>query len=152
MDAFYAQRRSTRSDISPAQAGAAIFAAPLALNIGKLSITDSHITLNDPVSGEVTEVNIEALTATNINTEGLPMTISLQLQLPKAIEEETLAVTLDSELRVDLPSQRVTLEALDISVAGATQEPISLQASGVVELADLVAELELQVRSGETEG
>ena len=80
------------------------------------------------------------------------MTISLQLQWPKAIEDETLAVTLESELRVDLPSQRVTLEALDISVAGATQEPLSLQASGVVELADLVADLELQVSSGETKG
>ncbi|MEH6608483.1 MAG: AsmA family protein [Halioglobus sp.] len=152
LDEFYARRRTARTDASPAEAGAAIFAAPLTLNIGKLSITDSQLTLNDPVSGEVTEVNIEALTATNINTEGLPMTIALRLQLPKAIDEETLAVTLESELRVDLPSQQVTLEALEISVAGATQEPLSLQASGVVELADLVADLELRVSSGDIEG
>jgi uncharacterized protein involved in outer membrane biogenesis len=152
LDALYARRRSTGANASPAKVGATIFAAPLALNIGTLSITHSQVILNDPNNGEVTEVNIEALTAININTEGLPMTVSLKLQLPKASKEETLTVTLESQLQVDLSSQRVTLEALEISVAGATQEPMNMKASGVVELADRVADLELQVSSGATEG
>ncbi len=149
LDAFYAQRRQSPA---AAPAGAAVIGAPLALNIGRLAITNANIDIKESGDGKSNRIIIDQLTATSVNTDGLPMALSLKLQLPETTEQSALEIQLESELEADMETQRIALTALDLGVSGATPEPVNITASGIIELDGPALDLELRVRTGATEG
>lgn len=152
LDAFYAARREALAQGAEINPQTAVLAAPLALNVSKLLITDARLELTDQASGEITRVEVISLTAGNINTEGEAMTLAANIRAPEAIEDATVELEVDTTLKLDLGSNQLKVEDLQLVVAGATPESLSLAASGEVDLAKLAADLQVEIGLGETRG
>lgn len=148
LDAFYAARREALRDAAANSAGAA-FALPLALNVQRLEVRDARIVLEQADGSEPQVVEVVALTATGMNLAGEPVPMNLQLRIPG---DNPITVTLDTLFTADLDRQQMQLQSLSVDITGATEEPLRLQASGPIDLERQVAELELELASGDMTG
>jgi uncharacterized protein involved in outer membrane biogenesis len=152
LDAFYAARKEAIKEGMQVNDGMAMLAAPLALNVSKLEITDARIELTDQGTGEVTRIEVVSLVAGNVNTEGESMTLAGKVRAPQALDGNTVELDLDTTLQLDLAANIATLEDLQLVIAGATPDDLQLTTSGTVDLARLAADLQLALVLGETEG
>ena len=152
LDAFYAARKEAIEEGMQVNDGMAMLAAPLALNVSKLEITDARIELTDQGTGEVTRIEVVSLVAGNVNTEGESMTLAGKVRAPQALDGNTVELDLDTTLQLDLAANIATLEDLQLVIAGATPDELQLTTSGTVDLARLAADLQLALVLGETEG
>lgn len=149
LDAFYARRRQTMEAAVEAAGTRAALTFPLALNIQQLAITDSRLEMVDAASGESTVIELQRLAARGLNVEGRSIPLEIAVKLPG---EPDLAVDLAADIAVDLAGQRLTLQDIDATVSGATTTPLRLLAQGEVDTSRQVAELTLNLESGQTRG
>ena len=148
LDAFYARRREATAQAG-ADAGATAIALPLALNIKRLTVTDSIIERVDSATQASTVIELARLEATGLNLEGNPVALAVQATLAG---ERPLAITLDGSVRVERQNLAVVLDNVRLVATGATPAPIELQTRGTVDLARQVADLTLSLASGEVRG
>ncbi len=149
LDAFYAKRSKAMAEAGDGAGAADALAVPMALNVKRLTITDSQLELVDPATGDATLVKLVRLEASGINLDGRAMPLDVVLQLPG---EQMIEVTLQGDIRVDQGSQTANLDGLQVAVTGATAQALNLTTSGVVDLTRQTADLQLDIELGETRG
>jgi AsmA protein len=129
LDAFYAAREQARQ-AAAAESLAGALAAPLALEVGELSLRDIRVRSVDDAGELISEVQLRHFTASDLNTAGRSIPLSAQLRLPGDAGEEDILITIAGDVAVDLGGNRTTLSAVDVVVTGATPDPIELTVSG----------------------
>ena len=132
LDAFYARRREATAQAG-ADAGATAIALPLALNIKRLTVTDSIIERVDSATQASTVIELARLEATGLNLEGNPVALAVQATLAG---ERPLAITLDGSVRVERQNPTVVLDNLRLVATGATPEPIELQTLSLIHISE----------------
>ncbi len=148
LDAFYAARRKALREAAENGAGA-VLGAPLALNVASLRLTDARIILQQPAGAEPVVLELPALMATDLNLDGKPASLRLQLRVPG---DQELTLDLATLFSASADSQVLTLQELEAGLSGATAAPITLRASGSVRLDQQLADLEVELESGPTVG
>ncbi|MEZ5504172.1 MAG: AsmA family protein [Halioglobus sp.] len=132
-----------------AAAGAGVaLAAPLALNVRHLVITHSRLQSVD-TTGAVSAVELERLEISGLNMEQRPFPVALTLRVPG---ERPLALQLDGNLRVDQRAQQIAVDELTAVISGDTATPVTLQASGTIDVPSEAADLQLALDLGEAHG
>jgi uncharacterized protein involved in outer membrane biogenesis len=149
LEAMYAARREAMAEAGAAAQGQQVLAAPLALNIGRLSITDSRVELRDAETGAVTALRIDTVQAQNLNLEGRPIPLELQLTVEG---EQPINLGFDGSMIVAQHLQLVELESSSIEVTGVTAQPLRVELSGPVDIANQLADMQLVIMQGETRG
>ena len=152
LDAFYAARREAMRQLPDTLAPITLLAAPLALDVNRLDVSDSRISLIDP-TGAVTLIELRQFAASGANTEGRPMTVSIVAAVPAAVSgTPAIELRADGTLSLDLAGRHATLAGLGLTVSGATAQPISLEVQGDIDLAQLSSDLALEFGSGDARG
>tara|TARA_R110002110_G_scaffold205066_1_gene416681 strand:+ start:75026 stop:76867 length:1842 start_codon:yes stop_codon:yes gene_type:complete len=149
LDAFYAQRRKEKEQAAQSAGAEAALAAPLALNVQRLSVTNSEITMVDKASGDATTIALQSLEASGLNLDGDAIPIALRARL---VQEQPIDVALDAAVRIDLQQQQITLADTKVTVTGATAQPLKLDTSGTVDINRQIADLTLNITLGDTRG
>jgi len=149
LENFYADQRKERRAAGQAAGAEAALALPLALNVSSLEIANTRIEITDPEGGPSTELMIAALEASDLNLAGDPIPLEMLLELPG---EQPIEVAIDGDVEISLDDQRAGLNKLKVSVNGATPETVELEVNGPVDIARQLAELEISLVTGETEG
>ncbi|MEM1153197.1 MAG: AsmA family protein [Pseudomonadota bacterium] len=148
LDAYYAKRRAEQAEAGAAAASGAL-AVPLALNVRVLDVGDSRIELLSEEGVPATTVKIETLLARDLNLNGQPIFLQANIEL---LTEQTIAIGLDGELRFDEAQQLVLIDTLEVGVTGATPSPINLSAEGQFDVNRQIADLQLKLSTGDSEG
>jgi uncharacterized protein involved in outer membrane biogenesis len=151
LDEFYRKRRELIAGASP-DATTRVLAAPLALKVEQLTVTDATFRLIDADTGDVDTLILNRLVATGLNLDADPVELEARLSLPAGDGEPPVAVTLDGRVRIDQAKQSVVLEPLSIAVEGPTPNSVKLNARGEVLVSAQIADLALQIKSGATVG
>ena len=149
LDAFYAAKRKAIAAAGDAAGAEIALAAPLALNVQHLIITDSRLEIIDPATHESTLVELVKLETTGLNLDGDPVPLALEVRLPG---EQAITISLEGKIQVDQQNQKIVLKPINLVVSGATAKPITLKASGTVDLTRQIADLQLVLELGETHG
>ena len=149
LDAFYARRKEAMAKAGNAAGGEAVLAAPLALNVGLLTITDLRLELAEPGSEEPRVIQLEQLEASGLNLDNRPIPLAFALQLDG---DTPASLAMEGVLRVAQDTQTITLEQSRILLQGVTVETLELQAEGTIDIARQVADLNMGITLGETEG
>tara|TARA_R110002110_G_scaffold415697_2_gene653842 strand:- start:74 stop:1945 length:1872 start_codon:yes stop_codon:yes gene_type:complete len=148
LEDFYATRRKALSQTAESGAGA-VLVAPLALNVASLRLTDTRIILLQPAGADPVVLELPLLRGTDLNLEGNPASLTLQLRMAG---EQDLSLDLATLFTANADSQLLELQELEAELSGATPEPVTLRASGNVRLDQRLAELEVELASGATRG
>ena len=151
LDAFYAERRKNKEAASQEAAAQSGNEGPVALNIQLLSLTDAQIELLG-TDGSSTKIELERLQATGFNLNGEAVPLDMLLRLPGAEDEPTIELKLQGSARVDLAAQKILLDALKVAVSGVTPDTIELELKGLYDISKQVADLELAIDLGATQG
>ncbi len=149
LDAFYASRRKASAQAGEAAGAEAALAVPLALNVQRLTVTDSRIEQLDTATQKTTVIELARLEATGLNLDGNPIALDVEVKLAG---EAPLELSLGGSIRVDQEKQNAVLDKIAAVITGATAEPIKLQILGDVDISRQVADLKLDLASGETRG
>ncbi len=148
LQAFYVQRRQALRAGAEAGAGAAL-GLPLALNIANVTVSEARVRLLQPNGAAPQVIDIPSLQANDINLEGRPAELGANVEIAG---EQALAITLQTRFTVSADQSTATVEALTVTIAGATPEPVKLQASGTIGINTQRAQLALELASGEITG
>ena len=148
LEDFYATRRKALSQTAESGAGA-VLVAPLALNVASLRLTDTRIILLQPAGADPVVLELPLLRGTDLNLEGNPASLTLQLRMAG---EQELSLDLATLFTANADSQLLELQELEAELSGTTPEPVTLRASGNVRLDQRLAELEVELASGATRG
>jgi uncharacterized protein involved in outer membrane biogenesis len=149
LEDFYLQRRRNRDAAGAAAGAEAALALPLALNVQQLAISNARIELQGAQGAPPTVLELLKLEAEGLNLDGDPIPLAVRLRVPG---DSPLEVELDGRVTVRQDTQQAQFENLEIALRGATAEPLTLNASGTVDLSRQVAELDLSLQTGETRG
>ncbi len=144
LDAFYEKRRKAleQAGSSPAQAAA----APLALQVGELSITNARFIQRDPQGGEPSVLELRELQASDLNLAGRPIPLSGVI-----VSDDPLELVFSGSVRITQSDQLVNLDDLKLVLKGPTAEPLQVSASGLYKGERQIAELQIDARLAETE-
>ncbi len=148
LERFYASRRQALQEAAEPGAGA-VLVAPLALNVASLRLTDGRIILQQAAGAEPTVLEVASLRGTDLNLEGNPASLTMELRIPG---EPSLSLAVATVFSVSADSQILTLQELEAELTGATGAPVTLRASGSVKLDERLAELAVELESGATRG
>ncbi len=148
LDALYAKRRKSLQAAGQAAGSEAIVALPLALNVARLSVTNSTLNLLSADKKETTQLEIVRLGATGLNLDGMPIPLSLNIMISTGEGAVPMEVTLDGKVQIEAEKQLLTLNDLAIEVLGALAEPVNARASGQVNLARQAADLQVKLTLG----
>lgn len=149
LDALYASRRKAAAEASEAADAQAMLALPLALNVQRLTVSDSRIEQLDTATQKTTVIELASLEATGLNLDGNPIALDVKVKLAG---DNPVNLSIGGSIRVDQQNQRVILDKIDALISGATAEPIGLQILGDVDLSRQVADLKLNLATGEARG
>ena len=149
LDAFYAARRAMREQAGSNTGAGAALGLPLALNVAKLQVTNARIESVSADTGESSVVEIPRLEATDLNLDGVPIPVALEL---KIAGEAPVSVDLDGTISVDQATELVTLNDVSVKVMGATADTLVLNTAGELDINRQVADLALNLESGLTRG
>ena len=152
LDAFYTERRKQMQEAGASVGAEAALVVPLALEVATLSVTDSRIEQLDPETGERSVIQLRELAASDLNLDGRPIPLELSLSLAGAGDDPDTEVELSGEVRVDQASQRLEIDRLEITVTGATPEPVRLAATGGMALGQPGGRPQIADRSGGNPG
>jgi len=152
LDEFYRKRREALDSTGQAAGQESIAALPLALNVQRLSVSNSMLEMVSADNKETTRVKIIMLEAEGLNLDDRSMPINLQIQLDGEEGAPPIDVGIDGGVRVDAASRQMTLENIAVSVTGVMAEAVTLQASGVVELMKQAADLQIELVLGDMHG
>lgn len=147
LDALYASRRKAAAAAAGEAAGAeTLLALPLALNVQRLTVSDSRIEQLDTETQKTTVIELTRLEATGLNLDGNPIALDVKVKLAG---ENPVNLSIGGSIRADQQNQMVILDKIDALISGATAEPIGLQIQGDVDLSRQVADLQLNLATGE---
>lgn len=152
LDAYYAQRRQKMADAAQAAGQEAVIAVPLALNVQRLVLTDVIIETVSAETGDVTQLNIVRLAASDLNLENRVMPIRVALQIPGEEGAPPIEIALEGQVRVDVEAQQVALEAMTATVTGVLAQPVGAALKGLIDLPAQAADLQLTLDIGDTQG
>ncbi|MEH6580939.1 MAG: AsmA family protein [Halioglobus sp.] len=152
LDAYYAKRRAARDSAGQGSGQEALVALPLALNVQRLAVTDSVLETLSVETGERSVVNIVSLEARDLNLDNRPIPLSLEVHLEGDEESAPITVALNGTLKVDNANQSVLLESLAVEVNGVLASPVTVNAQGVLDLDKQAADLQVELKIGETRG
>lgn len=148
LDAYYARRWRMRESAG-AEAAASALVAPLAFEVGELALTDISVVSVDG-SGEVlSELQLRRLHSRDLNLDGRAIPLTAEIAIPG---EAPVTIQLSGAFTADLDAETIALKQLKAQISGATRERLALTASGAVNIATQVADVELALRSGALEG
>ncbi len=148
LDGFYAVRKKMR-ETAAAEAAAGALAVPLALEVGELSLTNIRVVSVDSEGTTLSEVLLENLLGQDLNLQGRPVPVTGSVIVPG---EPPIKVLLSTEFTADIEGESLILNSLELQIAGATQEPLTVATTGTIDLNQQIAELDLSLRSGTLEG
>lgn len=146
LKAFYAKRKAAREEAGKAGEAESALAAPLAMNIQKLSVSDSRLEMTE-AGGATTVVELLRLEGQDLNLDGRAIPVEADIRLPG---DEPMEISLKGKVVVNPQTQLLGLETLDIEVRGAMPETITLKTSGELDIGRQVADLKLEAQIGET--
>ena len=148
LDALYAKRRKSLQAAGQAAGSEAIVALPLALNVARLSVTNSTLNLVSADKKETIQVEIVQLEVAGLNLDGEPIPLSLNLIISTGGGAAPLEVALDGKVQIDADKQLLILNDLAIEVPGALARPANAKVSGEVNLSRQTADLQIQLTLG----
>lgn len=148
LEAFYAERRKALRAAAEAGAGAAL-GIPLALNIANVVLSDARVILLQAGTAAPQVIEISSLSASDINLDGRQASLKLQLRVAG---EQPTDLELSTQFTVAADQRNATLNALSVTVTGATPTPVVLQATGTLAIDTQEAQLSLDLSSGEIKG
>jgi AsmA protein len=143
---FYARRKAAMEATGEPSTTEAALAVPLALNVAKLSITDSRVEMTEE-GGDTTVIELLRMQATDLNLDGRAIPVESEVRIPG---EQAITIELSGQLLVSQQSQVLGLQDMDVRVAGVIPEVIELQTNGEVDINRQVADLNLDLTTGET--
>lgn len=146
LKAFYAKRRVALEEAGKAAGGETALAVPLALNVQKLTVTESRVEMTE-AGGDTTIVELLRLEATDLNLDGRSIPLEAQIRLPG---EQPLEVDLNGSVVVNQETQILGLQDMKVQLRGVTAETVTLQTSGEIDINRQVADLNLKATLGET--
>jgi uncharacterized protein involved in outer membrane biogenesis len=149
LDEFYETRRRELAAADQAAGAEVILAAPLALNVQQLRLTDATIELINSAGAVETVIELPNLEVSGLNLAARPVDIRASILVPG---ERPLKLALDGSVRIDQHRQLLGLDRLELTVDGAVAGEIKLQASGDVDIARQIADLQIALASGATHG
>jgi AsmA protein len=100
LDALYAKRRKALQTAAQEVGSEAVIALPLALNVARLSVSNSTLDLVSADKKETTQLEIVQLEATGLNLDGDPIPLSLNLLVSAGEGSAPLDVTLDGRFKL----------------------------------------------------
>ncbi len=148
LDALYDERRKALKAAGQAAGSEAVVALPLALNVARLSVSNSTLNLVSADKKETTQLEIVQLEATGLNLDGEPIPVSLNLKVSTGEEGAPVDITLNGTVQLEADKQLLTLNDLAVEVLGALAQPVNAKASGEVNLARQAADLQIQLALG----
>lgn len=149
LEAYYAQRRKAKQQAGESAGAEAALAVPLALSVSSLQVKNARIESYDPVAKTTSIVELLALDASDLNLDGKPIPIALQLRIPG---EQDIDVAVAGELQVQQETEQIDFRELAVTVTGATAEPLRVKASGSALLARQTADLNLSLKLADMQG
>jgi AsmA protein len=149
LDAFYAQRAKGIEAAGEAAGAGAAPAVPLALNVNRLTISDAKVELIDPSGAPSTHIELVSLEASGLNLDGRSIPLNVFLRLPG---EQPMEITVSSELTIDMESEMANLDDLNLTVVGATPEPLKVLGKAAVDISRQIADLDIKIELGEMRG
>ena len=149
LDDFYARRREASKDAGKPAGAEAALALPLALNVQRLTLTDSRIEQVDSATNTSSVIEVTELEATGLNLDADPISLAAKLNIPG---NTPLAILLAGKMSIDGEEQAINLDQITAVITGATALPFKLETSGTVNIARQVAELGINLSSGDTRG
>lgn len=152
LDAFYKKRRDAMESENQAANQASIAALPMALNVQSLLLTNSLIEIVAADKQSTTRVKIVRLQAAELNLDDKTMPLEAHIQLEGDAGAPPVDVALEGEIRVNADSGLMNLEQLSVVVKGVMAEPVTVQASGVVEMMKQAADMQIELALGELRG
>jgi AsmA protein len=148
LDQYYAKRRSMQTEASAAASGNAL-GLPLALNVQALDITNSTVELLSADDAQPTIINIEHFAAQDLNLEARPISLQAKIQIDGA---QAVRLDLDGSVRFDEQRQLALLDTMEVTVTGATASAVTLKTEGEIDISSQVADLQLALQIGDTQG
>ncbi len=153
LDDFYQKRRQALDTANQVAGQESIAALPLALNVQSLLVTNSLLELVAADKQTTTRVKIIKLQADGLNLDDsrlIPLLVRIQLE--GQAEASPVDVELEGEVRLNADTRILTLERMSVVLEGVMAEPVTVQASGVVELIKQTADLQIVLTLGELRG
>lgn len=151
LDQFYALRAQARGK-AQAEAAASVLAAPLALEVGEVSLRNIRVITVDSQGTPISELQLRQLTASDLNLDGRVVPLTVDIIIPSGNEAPPMEIAVAGEFRTDLDAETLSLDSLNVRVTGATADPLTLGLSGEVALDTQIANLSLQLQTGELTG
>jgi len=149
LDAYYEKRRRDNESAGQAAGQESVAALPLALNVQRLSVTDSVLEIVSADTDERTRVTIINLEGLDLNLDERAMPLSMKIRLEG---EEPIVVDIKGEVKVNADDQQLIIDALAVDVNGALAQPVSLETSGAIDLGKQIADLQLKLVLGDMQG
>ncbi len=149
LDAFYTKRRKALEAAGQKAGAEAALAVPLALNVANLSISNADIELVSPDGTPPTRVLLHELKASGLNIDGREIPLRVKLEVPG---QQPITADINAQFAVDQGTQLATLADLEVSVAGATTQVVTLRGKGTVDLQKQVADLAINLATGDVKG
>ena len=143
---FYRKREAEIAAAGEAAATQTALAAPLALEVGSLRVTDSRLELRE-AGGDPTIIEISRFKASDLNLAGRPIPVDGVITLAG---DDPITAKLKGALIVSQQSQAIGLQTLDVEISGALAEPVAITTSGEVQINRQVADLNLVANVGDT--
>ena len=143
---FYRQREAEIAQAGEAASAQSALAAPLALEVASLRITDSRLELHEK-GGDTQVIEISRFTASDLNLQGRPIPVDGTITLAG---DEPVTARLKGSLIISQQNQAVGLQTLDVEITGAMAEPVTITTSGEVLINSRVADLNLVADIGDT--
>ena len=152
LDAYYEKRRHEMKNADQAAGQESIAALPLALNVQRLLVKNSVLQMVSADAQKTTRLKIIKLEAKSLNLDDKPIPLSVHVQLDGEEGAPPIDVELEGEVRVSAAKQLLSLERLAVSVRGVLAEPVTVDASGVIDLVKQAADLQIELALGEIRG
>ncbi|MHA7817463.1 MAG: AsmA family protein [Pseudohaliea sp.] len=149
LDALYAARREARRLEA---GGAEALAAPLALDVGELSLRNVRLRTVDTADETLSLVQLKHFTAEGVNTAGRETPLQLMISIPGGADESPLEIAAVGRLSTDLEAGRLSLPSLAVTVSGPTTAPLELELSGAMDLRRAAGDFQLSLAVDDSRG
>ncbi len=149
LDEFYEKRRRDRATADAAAGAEVLLALPLALDVRQLRLTNASFELIDADGTVQRVIELPGLEVSGLNLAARPLAVQATALVPG---ERPLELALDGSVRIDQDRQWLGLDRLELIVNGAGTGELRLQASGEVHINRQIADLKLNLTSGDTRG